>query len=380
MAAPHIIFTVTNDLTYDQRMQRICSSLAAAGYEVTLVGREMPNSKPLDNQSFNQIRLPLRHAKGKLFYWEYNRKLFHYLEARALASGGQPLAIGAIDLDTIVPCYLVSKKYRLPRVYDAHELFTELTEVKRRPLISAIWKWVEKRMVPAFPNGYTVNQFIADEFERRYGVQYAVIRNLPRPATNVPPPVSETALPHLPARFFLYQGAINEGRAFDTLIPAMKLVPIPLVLAGSGNYMEQVKALIARHQVADKVLMTGMLKPAQLRQLTPKAFAGLTLFDPTGLNQYHSLANRYFDYVQAGIPQVCVGYPEYKVLQQQFEVAELIEQPTVPAIADAMNKLLNDSVLYERLQHQARLAAEVWNWDLEASRLVAFWKKILPLN
>jgi hypothetical protein len=34
-----IIFTVTNDLNFDQRMQRICSTLSNAGYEVELVGR-----------------------------------------------------------------------------------------------------------------------------------------------------------------------------------------------------------------------------------------------------------------------------------------------------------------------------------------------------
>jgi glycosyltransferase involved in cell wall biosynthesis len=114
--------------------------------------------------------------------------------------------------------------------------------------------------------------------------------------------------------------------------------------------------------------------------LTPKAFAGLTLFDPTGLNQYHSLANRYFDYVQAGIPQVCVGYPEYQALQQQFEVALLIDQPTPHGIAEAMNKLLNDNVLYERLRQSAIVAGSQWNWDRESGRLVAFWNEILPLH
>ncbi len=35
-----IFCTVTNDLNYDQRMIRICTSLVRAGYEVVLVGRE----------------------------------------------------------------------------------------------------------------------------------------------------------------------------------------------------------------------------------------------------------------------------------------------------------------------------------------------------
>jgi glycosyltransferase involved in cell wall biosynthesis len=361
-------------------MQRICTSLTEAGYQVTLVGREAPNSEPIEKQAFKQIRLPIRHRKGKLFYWEYNRKLYKWLKKLAKESSGQPLALCAIDLDTIIPCYLVSINFHLPRVYDAHELFTELTEVKRRPWIHAAWKWVESRLVPHFPRGYTVNQFIADEFRRRYGVHYAVIRNLPKPHPHPISAPAESGIPPLPPRFFLYQGAINEGRAFDTLIPAMKQVALPLVLAGTGNYVNQVQELIRKHKVEDKVVMTGMLKPSQLRRLTPMAFAGLTLFDQKGLNQYHSLANRYFDYIQAGIPQVCVGFPEYRALQEQFEVALLIEEPSTQGIADAMNKLLNDTVLYEKLRHSATVAGLQWNWNLESERLIGFWNEILPLR
>ena len=52
-----IIFTVTNDLTYDQRMHRICHSLAAHGYDVLLVGRKLSKSVPLTQQTFGQKRL-----------------------------------------------------------------------------------------------------------------------------------------------------------------------------------------------------------------------------------------------------------------------------------------------------------------------------------
>ena len=61
-----IVFTVTNDLTYDQRMQRICSTLAQEGYTVQLIGRKLPNSKPLKTQGYKQTRLSCFFTKGKL--------------------------------------------------------------------------------------------------------------------------------------------------------------------------------------------------------------------------------------------------------------------------------------------------------------------------
>ncbi|MGE5108750.1 MAG: hypothetical protein ACM3H8_14495, partial [Sphingobacteriales bacterium] len=63
-----IVFTVTNDLNYDQRMIRICTSLANVGYEVLLVGRNRKQSSPLDPKPYYQKRLSCWFQKGKGFY------------------------------------------------------------------------------------------------------------------------------------------------------------------------------------------------------------------------------------------------------------------------------------------------------------------------
>ena len=74
-----IVFTVTNDLSTDQRMIRICSTLADAGYEVTLVGRKLNNSEALQSFTFAQQRINCMFTKGKFFYLEYNIRLFIFL-------------------------------------------------------------------------------------------------------------------------------------------------------------------------------------------------------------------------------------------------------------------------------------------------------------
>src|SRR5690606_29939648 len=125
--ARHIILTVTNDLNYDQRMIRICTSLASAGYKVTLVGFRRKNSKPLTRRSYRQVRIPILAEQGKLLYGGYWVMLFFYLLFRRCD------ALCAIDLDTILPVYLVSVLRNKRRAYDAHELFTELKEVVTKP-------------------------------------------------------------------------------------------------------------------------------------------------------------------------------------------------------------------------------------------------------
>ena len=302
-------------------------------------------------------------TKGKMMYLEFNFRLFiHLLFVKTHC-------ICAIDLDTIIPVYLASKLKSTKRVYDAHELFTEQKEIVTRPAIYKLWLKVEQFAVPKFKLGYTVNQFIIDELNKRYGVQYKMVRNLPKLNSEKPQPDKSD-------RFIIYQGAVNEGRSFETLIPAMKDINARLVVCGNGNFFEQAKKLVIKHKVEHKVEMKGFVLPQQLCKITPKAYAAVMLFENTGLNQYYSLANRFFDYINAGIPQVCVAYPEYEAINDKYGVAYLIYNTNPETIAKAVNNLLSDDVLYQKLQENAMKAREELNWLSEEKVLIAFYNQL----
>jgi len=368
-----IIFTVTNDLNYDQRMQRICNSLQNHEFEVLLVGVKRKSSTQLSTQNFQQKRISIYFEKTFLFYAEYNIKLFFYLLFK------KSDAYCAIDLDTILPCYLVSFIKRKKRVYDAHEIFTEMKEVITNKKVKWIWDKIEQYCVPKFEYGYTVNVFIKEEFMRRYMVNYAVIRNLPHLNQSTNQPINpSTHQPINPSTHqpIIYQGAVNHGRGFEQLIPAMKNVNAELHIYGIGNFYEETKALILKHQLENKVKLFGAVLPNKLKTITPTAKFGITIFERDGMNQYYSLANRFFDYIMAGIPQICVAYPEYKNINHEFEVALLVENIEVKTLSDAINRLLADEVLYERLQQNALRARESLNWQTEEKKLILFWKNI----
>ncbi len=355
-----IIFTVTNDLTYDQRMQRICTSLATRGFQVLLVGRKLKNSATLSQQSFQQKRIYCFFTKGFLFYKEYNFRLFWFLLFAKMDG------VCAIDLDTILPCYFASFFRNKKRVYDAHELFTEQKEIVTRPFVHKVWLAVERFAVPKFKHGYTVNQFIVNELKRRYGVDYSIIRNLPAKQSAISNEQSAE-------RFIIYQGAVNEGRSFETLIPAMKNVNATLIICGKGNFFDQTKKLIKENAVESKVALKGFVPPNELKGLTPSAHIAVTLFEKTGLNQYYSLSNRFFDYIMACVPQVCVNYPEYKTINDEYNIALMIDDTQEETIAAALNKLLNDDVLHEQLRQNCVIAREKLNWEKEEIKLVELY-------
>ncbi len=357
-----IFFTVTNDLTYDQRMHRICTTLAENGYLVTLIGYKLAASLPLKQEKFRQKRINCLFKKGKMFYAEYNVRLFFFLLFKRMD------AICAIDLDTILPCLSISRWKKIPRIYDAHEFFTGLKEVETRPRIKKFWTRVEKKAVPKFKFGYTVSQSIADEFNRRYGVYYAVIRNMTKLRKLNPSTPSE--------KFLLYQGAVGEARGFEYLIPAMKRINNNLVICGDGNFMEQLKRLVKDNAVEDKVELKGMLSPDELWTIAQKAGIGMGLAENTGINQYLALPNKFFDYIHAGLPQIVMNFPEYIKLNQQFEVAVLIEDLNPERIADSVNNLLLNDVLYQRLRENCLKAREILNWQQEEKKLLDFYQSV----
>ena len=362
---PTIFFTVTTDLSYDQRMIRICTSMAGAGYDVTLVGRKRAGSVPLTTVAYKQKRLHCFFEKGKLFYAEYNIRLFIFLLFKKMDG------ICAIDLDSILPCYYISKIKKIKRIYDAHEYFSEQKEIISRPGIYKIWYGIEKSYLPKFINGYTVGSFIAAEFNRRYGVNYEVIRNLPLLK-------EENTLPafNKNKKIIIYQGAVNEARGLEYLVPAMKNIDAVLHIYGDGNFMKQTVALIRTNNLEDKVFMKGKLLPEQLDIATKQATIGLNLVENNGLNQHYSLANKFFDLIQNGIPQVTMDFPEYKKVNDEFEVAVLITDLQINNIENAINRLLTDENLYRRLQQNCMAAKKIFNWQQEENKLLAFYKNI----
>ncbi len=358
----NIIFTVTTDLSYDQRMIRICTSLSNAGYDVHLVGRKLKSSIPLTVQPFKQKRINCFFEKSKLFYAEYNTRLFFYLLFKKMD------CIGAIDLDTILPCYFISKIKKTKRVYDAHELFCEMKEIVTRPAIYKTWKRIERYTVPKFKHGYTVNQPIANEFKKMYGVDYEVIRNVT--LLKEFPPVEKKE------KFILYQGAVNEGRSFETLIPAFKNINCKLIICGDGNFMQQAMQLVTTNNLQDKVTFKGKIKPDELSIITQQAYIGITLFDDRALSNYYSLANRFFDYLHAGIPQLCVNYPVYAEINRQLPIAVLTDDISSENIAIQLNNLLTNEVLYNDLQQNCLKARQILNWQQEEKKLIQFYKDV----
>lgn len=358
-----IIFTVTNDLSQDQRMNRICSSMANAGYEVLLVGRKLRSSKPLQPKPFAQKRLFCFFTKGKLFYLEYNLRLFFFLlfEKFNILCG--------VDLDTILPAFLIARIRNKPFVYDAHEYFTQMEEVVTRPLIRKAWENLEKIIVPKVRYAYTVSEGYAGMFEKEYNVKFEVIRNVTVLENQRQPPGPGDS-------YILYQGSVNVGRGLENLVESMQQINCNLYVCGKGDILGSLRLLTQKLNLENKISFFGFVEPEKLKEYTADAAVGITLFSNSGLSNHYSLANRFFDYLHSGVPQVAMSYPEYKNFNQRHEVAFLIDDLKTETIISAVNRLLNDNEYYNKLRNNCLEARKEFNWQNEEKKLLKFYEGI----
>jgi len=363
-----IILVVTNDLTGDQRLHRVASTLADAGWDVLLVGRLRKASQPLAPRPYATHRMKLWAERGKLFYIEYAVRLWWFLLFRRAS------VLTANDIDTLLPITAVSLVRRIPVVLDCHEFFTEVPELVHRPLTRRLWRCVERLCVPFVRRISTVNAPLAQQLEARYGKPVAVVRNVPfrRPA---PPPRTAPGAQNPPVRI-VYQGAVNVGRGLDMLLEAAAQRPHWQVwVIGGGDVLPEVQAQARVLGLGDdRVRFFGHLPFDQLPPLTRQADVGVSLEADLGANYRYCLPNKLFDYLQAGLPVVVTPLPVMADLVQQYGCGVVLPDRTVPHLLAALDALLADAPRYHALHTAALAAAQDLCWERERHALLDLYQ------
>ncbi len=357
-----------NDLSTDQRVHKVCTTLEKIGFEVTLVGRKQRKSLDLAPRTYRCKRMFLLFEKGPLFYAEFQVRLFLYLlfhKADVLVSN---------DLDTLWPNYRASKLKGADLVYDSHELFCEVPELQNNPAKKNIWKNLERSLFPRLKNVFTVNASIAKIYSDEYKVDVKVLRNVP--SLSVQADVENRSKEELGIptgrKIIVLQGAgINIDRGAEEAVEAMQYVEnAVLLIIGSGDVMDVLKNNVEKMKLNDKVKFIGKVPFQKLVQYTRHGDLGLTLDKDTNVNYKYSLPNKLFDYIHAGVPVLASDLVEIKNVIREYEVGDCINSHDPKHIAEKINSIFQDENKLLLWKKNTKIAAEKLNWENEEKILV----------
>ena len=355
---------VTNDLVADRRVARHAAALAEAGFEVTVVGRSLPASMPLQPSRWHAERLILRNRRGWRFYAEMNRRLARWIADR------KPDIVWANDTDTLPGCYVAARRSGARLVMDAHELFPEVPEIQHKPLVRWVWRTIEKQLMPKCDALITVCQSIAEHYRKALGVEMTVVRNISEKMKDKSGKMdgnAQLSTSNFQHSTLLYQGAVNLGRGVDWAIDAMEWLPeCRLVVAGGGDLLDRMKSYAASKAWAGRVVFLGPLAPSELELLTPQADVGLVMLEDLGLSYRYALPNRIGDVVAAGVPMVVSELPEMSAVVRRFDIGEVMSRPGAQALAEAVKKVLARG----KDGYDFAAAREDMDWNKEKQKLI----------
>jgi len=164
----------------------------------------------------------------------------------------------------------------------------------------------------------------------------------------------------------------------DTLIrawPAVRAVhpDAALLLVGTGDYRTRLEALAAEHGLADAVVLTGGVPPAEL----PAHYAAGDVFampcrTRRGGLDVEGLGIVYLEASATGRPVLVGNSGGAPDAVRDGETGYVVDGRDVPAVAARLVELLGDAALRARLGRAGRAWVEAeWRWDVLADRLRA---------
>ncbi len=363
-----VTISVSSDLSTDQRVHKVATTLQAMGFDVLLIGRLLPGSMPiLRKYKYKRMRM-LFHSEI-WFYMEYNIRLLF-----SLIFSKSDIYLSN-DLDTLLPNFIVTRLRGKTLVYDSHEMFCEGPELQGRKLVQSIWRMIEKSIVPRLDYVYTVSQSIADNYNKRYKVNFEVIRNIPK---LVKKRREVRQLNFLNKKIILYQGVMNPGRGLEEIISAMQFIDSAvLLIIGFGKVEDDLKDLVREKNLQDKVVFYGKVPFEDLFSYTVQADIGLVLEKPLGLSFTYSLPNKLFDYIHAGVPIIASPLVEVKRIMSEADIGVIIESYEPKYLANKINLMLDNKeklVLWKK--NMIKLSKKL-NWEIESVKLNKLFAKLL---
>ena len=358
-----VLVSVFNNLSTDQRVEKVCRTLSENGFAIELIGNNWGGLPDL-KRDYPVSRIILKSKILRYAYVEFQWKLYKEL----LKKADQHTILLSNDLDTLLPNYMVSKKLNLPLVYDSHEIFTEMPSVNGR-FTQNIWRSLESFIAPKLKFMMTASESYADWFHKTYGIERpVVVQNFPLKSGN-PQDYSIVNSP----KAIIYQGVINPSRGLDKLIPEMhKIENAELWIAGDGPKKKEFQELTKNLGLDNKVKFIGKILPEKLREITQKADLGVSIEENNGLSYYFSMPNKISDYIQARIPVVVSDFPEMRKVADHFKAGEKIRDYN--ELAQKIQLVLNNGK--HSYKDALDNAASQLCWENEENRLLGLFGKI----
>ncbi len=382
---------------YDIRIfLKMCSSLASAGYDVSLIVADGKGYEVKNNVKIYDVGKPLKKLE-RIFKYSllvYKRALllngdiYHIHDPELLPYAYLLKLKGKkviFDSHEDTPRQILSKPYlmfphcdsmKLPRRENfggaaERSLFVESINQIFIKVISFLYEKSEKFICSKLDCIITATPFIRDIF-LKYNSNSIDVNNFPilgelecLEKSNMKNKVS-------------FIGGLKAVRGIYELVEAMKYVKNKVNLCLAGNFGNGVSYdKIKKIDDLQNVEFKGFLNRRQVSDLLSESFAGVVTFLPVP-NHINAQPNKMFEYMSAGLPVIASHFPLWKEIIENNHCGICVDPSKPVEIAKAIDYLFEHEA--ERMQmgiNGKKAVYEKYNWNIEREKLLKIYEKLL---
>jgi glycosyltransferase involved in cell wall biosynthesis len=389
----------------DVRALRTALALAQAGFAVSIIDIEHDPSRAAEQELHDipdkhivmpaeaqHVHIAVRHIlMARLFRRYYTPT--HYLawlffKCFRISKGFLPLLRSradlyhASDITALPACCAAALVRRKPLIFDPYELPLVQPQTTRFRLLHGLSVWLLRLMLLRCSGVILTSPAFVPLFHKRYGGRAAVVvRNM---QVYQPPVVSDHLRAYLglapERRIALYHGILHPERGLEVIIHAARFLDpkTVIVMKAWGEDRAKLEALIAREGVSDRVKIIPAVPFAELHAWTASADLGLVIYRPHSISVQHSLPNKVFEYLMAGVPVLASALDAVEEIVRTYDVGRILPSLEPEVIGRTINEMLADTSGLERMRRNAlQASARELRWECEQQRLLALYQEVL---
>lgn len=385
-----------NSVSHDARVVKEADALAAAGYEVLVVGLQDDRCTERESRRPSGVRIvridhgwrgrtdqaasgsSVLHRAGTFL-----RRAMAYRATRRLmcdeAERFGATVVHCHDLTTL-PIGVRWRRRAAGRtlVFDSHELYEESAGMSRT--MQRVWRRVLRTNAPFVDGFITINDSIADEHARRYPALARAVVVMNAAELPASPPSDDGRLRRAAGlgptdRILLYQGGYSRHRGLEELVRGAAGLPAgwSLVMMGWGSIEGELRR-IADVESPGKVRFVPPAPQSELCDWSAGASLGVIPYENTCLNHWYCTPNKLWEYPSSGVPLLVSPFPELRRAVESGDMGRTLPQPLEPASLGALVASIDDDEL-RRMREACRRFVEREHWGVYAERLVEAYRR-----
>lgn len=266
---------------------------------------------------------------------------------------GPPKIVHAHDLATLVAGAVLADRYGARLIYDAHEY-----EPERMPPLAPEQKVavtaLEDRGLARADALITVSDSLAEFYRQRQpAMEVKLVLNCPETRTG-----NARRVEGLRKRLGLAEDTplavfvglpVLKMRGLDITLKALCLCPEFHLAVIGPRWKAQDAELSAATKamgLSDRVHMLEPVMPDEVVDAIGDADLSICLIQDVTLSYRHSMPNKLFEALVAGVPTIVSDLPDMAALIRRHHAGLVVDQTDPAAVADAMRRILKDRAVY----------------------------------